>query len=145
MEASQNIDSWPNSIFTFWKSKGIAFNDTDATEESLLEAEKAIHFEFPVSFRQFYKIANGFEAYDWTENMISIWCIERIVEEYPFRNHTNFVAFADFLIGSHTYGFKKDEPGVFKCYDTPDTPFIKIAENFMEAMDLINQNADLLY
>ncbi|WP_209859217.1 SMI1/KNR4 family protein [Chitinophaga sp. OAE865] len=51
--------------------------------------------------------------------------------------------FADFLIYSHTIGFVKTQPGVFKKYGGGEYFFIAVS--FLDAVKLINANSDLIY
>lgn len=105
--------------------------------------EEIIGFEFPESFKTLYLKVNGFENYEWLANMISIWSLERIANEYEPQK--NFVGFGDYLIHSHVYGFLKNQPGIFKCFDLTTPVIEKIADTFEEAIALINNNDDLLY
>ena len=138
-----NIHTWADRTISYWRSKNIPLQ-RGASLELISKTEKIIGFTFPNSFRVLYQKANGFEDFDWDENMICIWSLTRIEKEFGW--YPNFIGFADFLINSHVYGFLKDQNGIFKNYDFAErrTPE-KIAKIFDEAIDLINMNSDVLY
>ena len=138
---SIDIHEWSDSIITHWGKK-IQFG-SGVSLESISQTEKIIGFEFPDSFKIFHNKVNGFEKNDWLESMISVWPLDRIVEEIG--RYPNFIGFSDYLINSHVYGFIKGEDGVFKNYDLAEGIPIKIAETFEEAIDLIKNNSDVLY
>ena len=139
----ENIYAWTDSVISFWKSKGIHLQ-SGATLEEIEETEKIVGIKFPEDFKVLYSKVDGFRDNDWNENMISLWPLSRIHDEYG--RYPDFVGFSDFLINSHVFGFLKDQKGVFKNYDLADTGLPqKIAESFQEAIELINVNSDLLY
>ena len=134
---------WTDQVISDWKEKGIKL-EKGISIEKIHDFEKLLNFTFPQDFIDLYIKINGFEDYDWNENMISIWSLKRIENE--FGRYPNFIGFSDFFTCSHVYGFLKDQQGIFKNYDLTD-PGVpeKIAETFEEAINLINTNSDLLY
>lgn len=79
---------------------------------------------------------------DWTKNMLSIWPLLRIVEEYRNGKDKSFIVFADYLINSHHIGFLKQKKGVFK--NLGSTPEL-ITDTFAKAISLINSDDNILY
>ena len=85
---------------------------------------------------------NGFKDWDMTHNYISIWPIERILEEYQENEDKNFIGFADFCIKSHFFGYLKTQNGVF--IDN-DLPIKEICNSFLEYLKLIVEDSEKLY
>ena len=137
------IHDWSESVISQWKAQKIPLQK-GATLAAISKTEKILEFTFPLSFKVLYQKVDGFEHFEWNENMIGIWQLSRMENE--FGRYSNFVGFGDFLINSCSYGFLKDQPGIFKAWDLAySTPLEKIAESFEEAIDLILANTDLLY
>jgi SMI1/KNR4 family protein SUKH-1 len=134
---------WIQAARDLWASQGINL-ETGAKAEDIESTESFVGFVFPLEMKELYKGVNGFENWDWTPGMISLWPMERIREEYKTGDDKNFVAFCDFLINSHCIGFLKNQPGIYKRYDER-YPVDRIAESFKEAIRLINSNSDLIY
>ncbi len=63
-----------------------------------------------------YSNLNGFNENDMDSEQLTFWTIEKIQRE----NETNseYVYFADFLIDSHQYAFKYENPDVSSIYVT---------------------------
>ncbi|WP_142688177.1 SMI1/KNR4 family protein [Chitinophaga polysaccharea] len=125
-----------------WKHEKIRLNP-GASPDLISAVEASIGFGFPAGFRKLYMEINGFADCDWRENMFSIWPLERILEEYISSDDSSFIGFSDFLIHSHTIGFVKSQPGVFKKYGGGEYFFIAVS--FLDAVKLINANSDLIY
>ncbi|GEJ45245.1 SMI1/KNR4 family protein [Chryseobacterium sp. ON_d1] len=124
-----------------WTSENIKLSPP-ATPESIKEAEEILGFQFPDDCKQFYLRLDGFADWDWTQNMYSIWPLERILKEYHNENNKSFIVFADYLINSHHMGFVKGKKGVFKNFNEN---YELIAETFTEAILLIISDSDILY
>ena len=145
MDTSFDIESWIESILTYWRNKKIELED-GASEFQIKEAEQILGLQLPSTFKGLYEKANGFRGNDWNEHMVSIWPIERIIEAHSHKRYANFVGFSDYFINSHVFGFLKDRSGIYKFYDLPGIQHPeKIADTFVEAIDLINANSKLLY
>ncbi|MBN9385451.1 MAG: hypothetical protein J0H74_32155 [Chitinophagaceae bacterium] len=137
MNPTFDFHAWATATKKEWLSKSIKL-ERGASPEAIVLAEAATSFSFPTEMRILYQLVDGFNNWDWTEGMISLWPMQRIREEYKLNENPNFVGFADFLINSHTIGFYKDRPGIYKSYDE----FNPIADNFIHVIELINRNAD---
>jgi hypothetical protein len=116
--------------------------ENGATDKQINDAELSLDFQFPSTFKELYKKANGFRDDDWNEHMISIWPLSQIFQEQRF---PNFVGFSDYLINSHVYGFIRGTSGIYKYYDLAECIPVKIADTFEEAINLINTDDALLY
>jgi hypothetical protein len=141
----ESIDDndWVQLTKSLWLSKGINL-EPGARSENVEATEIAIGFVFPLDMKKLYKVVNGFENWDWTPGMISMWPMERIREEYLTGNDKNFVGFCDFLINSHCVGFLKEYNGIYAKYDG-DYPMDRVAESFKETIGLINSDSNLIY
>ncbi|MFP3833076.1 SMI1/KNR4 family protein [Chryseobacterium sp. SIMBA_028] len=128
-------------MIKLWADQNIKLSPP-ATIDSIKATEEMIDFQFPNDCKQFYLKLDGFADWDWTKNMFSVWPLTRILEAYPNESNKNFIVFADYLINSHHIGFVKGQKGVFK--NSGAAPEL-IAETFLEALFLINSDADILY
>jgi len=142
-DTTNDMNSWLDRVIREWSTKNINLNK-GASVEAIRSTETLIDYTFPPAFKALYGKVNGFFRWEWNENMIGIWELNRIEEEYG--RYQNFVGFGDFLINSHVYGFCKEQSGIFKHYDFAEERVPeKIAETFEEAIIHINENSDLLY
>lgn len=140
MENSKQVLSWTNQAIDIWTSKGIKLQNGISVNK-IYDLEKLLDYKFPKDFIELYTKANGFEDFDWNENMFSLWSLERILKEYHEDGDTNYIGFCDFLINSHSIGFFKTNKGIFKSYDQNQP----IGNTFKEAVELINSNSALIY
>jgi hypothetical protein len=141
MDTHFDTAAWIDSVVIYWRDKGIRL-EKGATDRQINDAEHFLGFQFPSTFSALYKKVNGFKDNECNENTISIWSISRILQE---QRYPNFVAFSDYLINSHVYGFIKNGTGIYKNYDLAGSIPVKIADTFEEAINLINIDDDLLY
>lgn len=145
MDTAREINEWADSVCNLWKSQGLDISE-GASLSIIENTEQRISFKFPEAFKELYKKVNGWNDMAWNEHMFSIRPLDRIIEEYKYRRHPDFIGFCDYLINSHWIGFVRHKPGIFKRYDleghsNPE----KIADRFEEAIEMINTNADTLY
>ncbi|WP_289659713.1 SMI1/KNR4 family protein [Flavobacterium panacagri] len=128
-----------NYTISIWNEAGIKLQSA-ASEELILEFEKKINFKFPKDFKSFYLKVNGFVDFEWNKNMISLWSLERIYEDYKLEQNLDYIAFCDYLINSHSMGYMKSKNGIFM-----NTTNEKVCETFEEFIGLLNTNSDKLY
>jgi hypothetical protein len=140
MEHSQNLQQWAIGVISHWIDNKIKLEE-GATLTDIQKTEALIGIHFPESFIELYSKANGFADWDMNINMISVWPLKRIEEEYAINRDKNFVGFSDYLINSHSIGFRKTSAGIFKDYDE----FNPIASTFEQGLELINSDSDLIY
>ncbi len=141
MDDLNQIVNWVDQAVVTWKAKGIKLQK-GASLSKISEYEEQLEFKFPQEFIELYQRVDGFEDFEWDENMFSIWSLERILKEYKEDNDTNFIGFSDFLICSHMIGFSKTETGIYlKGYDQ----IRPITSSFQDTIALINANSDLIY
>jgi hypothetical protein len=139
-EVPIDINSWIQATVNLWIKRGIKI--LPGTTNTIIEfTEINSDFQFPSDMKDLYRVVNGFKDYDMdASSMISLWPMERILEEYTASPDKNFVGFCDWLITSHCIGFFKGRKGIFKCYDEINA----IAETFREVNDMINNDSGLL-
>ena len=140
MENSKQILNWADQAIHIWTSNGIKLQNGISIDK-ISDFEKLLDFKFPQDFIELYSKANGFEDFDWNENMFSLWSLDRILKEYQEDGHINYIGFCDFLINSHSIGFFKTDNGIFKSYDQTQA----IGNTFKEGIELINSKSDLIY
>jgi hypothetical protein len=139
-EMPADIAAWVQHTITHWKSASIKLNR--GASQAVIEAvEWHVGLVFPPEVKAFYQAVNGFAEDEWTGEMIAVWSMERIRQEYGSWHTRDFVGFCDYLINSHAIGFCKDRPGIYKSYDL----FNPIAESFRQAIELINAGANEIY
>lgn len=131
---------WTSQVISIWTSEGIKLQ-SGVSVETIASIENLIGFKFPEDFIELYTKVNGFKDYDWTENMFSLWPVERILKEYQENEDSNYVGFCDYLINSHSFGFMKNAHGIFKSYEINNP----VCQSFKEIIDAIILNADLIY
>ncbi len=139
-----NLDIWASDVINFWSNQKLGLEGGISTG-TIEKTEKYIDFLFPQSFKELYKKANGFKDWGINEHFFSIWPINKIIEEFNYARHPEFIGFCDFLINSHWIGFVRGQEGIFKRWDCSSEPPIKIAESFEEVIKMINDNSDEIY
>ena len=137
------MENWVQGVISKWKSEDIKLNPP-ATIVEIENTEAVLNFTFPADFKEFYLQANGFNEWDMLDNSyISLWPLDRIIEEYNKWGGPEFIGVCDFLINSHAIGFVKNQSGVFKSYNYLENN--AIAETYQEAIRMINSGAGAIY
>lgn len=140
MEKSKQTTSWIDQVINTWTTKGIKLQ-VGISIDKIYEIELLISFKFPQDFIELYSKVNGFQDFEWNENMFSLWSLDRILKENQENGNTNFIGFCDFLINSHSIGFLKSNKGIFKSHNKTTA----IGNTFKEVIELINSNSALIY
>ena len=130
------------AIIRLWQTQGVQLN-TGSSHELIAEVEQHCQFTFPLAFKEFYRLANGFRSNDWTPDMFSLWSLEKIQAEYEASDEQILLPFCDWLIHSHHLGFVKDKPGIYKMYGTVEEK--PICENFEQVLEWIALGSQELY
>lgn len=102
-------------VISLWKKEKVNMN-RGATEAAISHVETELAFRFPDTFKDLYKVFDGFTDWDFGGCMVSMWSLEKILEENQHSENKDVVYFADFLINSHYYGFRKSDAAVIKDY-----------------------------
>ena len=139
---NDNVVKSIDEIIDIWRNTGIKLN-APATIDVLKKVQENINFQFPDDFINFYLRINGFKDWDMTNEMFSIWTLERIEEEVLKSDNTNFIPFCDYLINSYRYGFHKDKLGIYKEYYSDMT--YKMTDTFEEIIKLIYLDSSSLH
>jgi hypothetical protein len=136
----EQFTQWTDQTIEHWKSKNIKLK-AGTTPEKIKDIESVLAFQFPADFTELYLKVNGFVDGDSDENMFTLWPIERIWEEFHAHGDSDYIAFCDYLINSHTIGYDKSDGLIYKDYHMIEP----IANNFQEFILLLNGNDDRLY
>ena len=133
------MSEWVKNITEIWKSEQLRLSGP-ASPEVIRKAERTIGFTFPPELKELYLEVDGFSD-DMNPNCFRIWPICTIVEQYVKSDDLEFVGFCDWLINSHSIGFIKNKPGIYKEYDRS----APIADSFTGFLDLLLRDSTVLY
>ena len=123
-------------IINNWHKERVSLNPP-AVIDQIIDCEKVLDFAFPDDFKNFYSICNGFHDWVMDSKFLSLWPIEKIIEEH--NSSSDFISFCDFLVNSHQIGFIKSNTGIYKDYDQS-----KICESFNEFLYHWNNTGDYM-
>ena len=115
--------------------------NTSASDQQISDAQHVLNFVFPEDFVYFYNRINGFSENDVTNELFGIWPIERIIEEFDSTEQRDFIAFGDYMINSHSFGYSRSNPGIFKSYDLTQS----VANSFEQTLRLMLIDSSNLY
>jgi hypothetical protein len=122
-------------VIALWKKEKVNMN-RGATEAAISHVEPELAFRFPDTFKDLYKVFDGFTDWDFGGCMVSMWPLEKILEENQHSENKDVVYFADFLINSHYYGFRKSDAAVIKDYG-PAYGIEQLGESFAVFISLV--------
>lgn len=131
---------WINDAILTWQKEGIKLRP-GAMPFYLTELEQWMGFSFPPDFYEFYKTVNAFEKHESNSELFCLWSLETIWEEYSGRKDTEFIGFCDYMINSWQYGYRKNQPGIYRNA----IGFKKVADSFKEFIELLNADSEVLY
>ncbi|RYZ81491.1 MAG: hypothetical protein EOP04_23880 [Proteobacteria bacterium] len=57
---------------------------------------------------------DGFEDYEWSKNMMSLWSYDRMIKEFNKDGRPDYVTICEYLIRSCDYVLKKGDQQVYK-------------------------------
>ena len=136
------MEDWIQEVVSKWKTDGVKIN-TGASLADIEATERTLDFKFPDDFKDFYLEINGFKDFYMEKHMFTFWPLEVIVKEYNDSSNKDYIGFCDYLIASHSIGFKKDQQGVYIIYGYEGiTP---IDQAFEEVVAMINSDSQLIY
>jgi hypothetical protein len=138
MSHPKETPPWIAEAISAWKSDRIRMQP-GATPAMIAEAEEKLDFKFPADFISLYLRVNGFVEFEMN-NMISLWPLDVIVQEYNAEGENIFIGFCDFLINSHSIGFLRDGKGIFMSIDRQEP----VADTFREVIKIIHTGSRLL-
>ncbi|MGM9477879.1 SMI1/KNR4 family protein [Pedobacter sp. GSP4] len=108
------------------KDSGFLLHDP-ASNQAILEFEKAIGFELPPDFREFYSICNGFEC---DEDIFNFLSLEEIIANNNFGS--SWFYFAEYMIYSDMWSIRKNDKGVIEIYNEEDIVLTSSLSEFLE-------------
>jgi hypothetical protein len=134
---------WIQNAIDQWNTEGLQLNPP-ASASDIEKAEACLSFHFPEDFKELYSIVNGFADFEIRGFMLSLWSLDRIIDDYTASK--KFIMFSDFSISVCQYGFDKDKIGVFKAYTHHQQgSYELVTESFQEMIELINTDSELLF
>ncbi len=83
-------NTWIDNVIKEWTGKCIKIQK-GASLELISAIEQMIEFIFPEQVQKFYLRVNGFNDWEYNENLFSIWSLERILKEHDESNDKTFV------------------------------------------------------
>jgi hypothetical protein len=140
MSNTDHLSGWVVETVSNWKHNGIKLQPGISLDD-IAKLENQLQFQFPTDFKEFYQQANGCEYLEMTESCYSLWSVERILEEYQKDSNDNYVGFCDYLVNSYSFGFFKNENGIFQEFNQ----FEVKGETFKRFIELINDDSNKLY
>jgi hypothetical protein len=137
------MEEWVEHAISQWRREGIRLNPP-ATMPSIEKVECILDLSFPEDFKQLYLNANGFLDFDARGFFLSLWSLERIIDDYnPAKK---FTMFCDNSLSVCQYGFDRNKPGIFKAYTHHQQgPVELIAKSFKELITLFNDDDEILF
>jgi hypothetical protein len=137
------MEDWVESAISQWRQEELEINPP-APIKSIKNAESILNFRFPPDFKGLYLSVNGFVNFEQRGFMLSLWSIERIVDDYdPAKK---FIMFSDYSLSVCQYGFDRNKTGIFKAYTHHQQgPVQFVAESFKELIRLFNDDGEILF
>jgi hypothetical protein len=115
-----------------------------ATIEEIETVERDLGIGFPVDFKKYLSVMNGFADYEWDDDMISFWSLGRIRERHS-RHPSELVVVADYLIECCTWGFYGGDKKVYINYDSADYIPKPVTPSFSAFLDLYLTNKSSVF
>ena len=141
MEKRAETITWVDETVAYWKSISLKLNP-GASDEKAVYCEMQMDFKFSQDFKDFHKKMDGFEDYEWSEDMMSLWSYDRILKEFNEEGRPDYVTICDYLIRSCDYVFKNGDQRVYKhvgnCFES-------IAPSFQQFVGLLMADDKSLY
>ncbi len=137
------METWVQQAIDQWKKEGIELKK-GVSSEKFQWAEAQIGFVFPEDFKKLYSVVNGFVDFEMRGFMLSLWSLERIVDNY--QDKKGFIMFSDHSISVCQYGFSKIRQEIFKSHTHNQYgPIDIIAQSFQQMIELFNCDSELLF
>lgn len=106
-----------------------------ATAEEIETLERDLGIGFPADFKEYLSLMNGFVDYEWDDDMIAFWSLNRIRDRHS-RYPPEFIVVADYLIECCTWGFYSGDEKVYITYDSAGYAPKPVANSFSAFLDL---------
>lgn len=91
---------------------GITINPP-ATEANIYSFEKAVGFDLPADFKEFYSVCNGFGC---TEDIFNMLALDDILQDQDYRGE-NWFNFAEYMVCSDMWGVKKINDSGYEIFN----------------------------
>jgi len=137
------MENWIQKAIDQWKEEELELNG-GANSEEFENAEAQIGYKFPEDFKKLYSVVNGFVDFEMRGFMLSLWSLERIVDNY--KNKNGLIMFADHSLSICQYGFNTYYEGIFRAYTHHQKgPISLIAQSFQQMVELFNCDSEVLF
>ena len=119
-----------------WKKEGLEISPP-SSEQQIIDCFQKIKKPISEDVLEFYIFTGGTSEGRMDLELFSFWTLEEIIKE-NLRLKSEMALFADFLIFSHCYGFKYENPTTSSVYiDYLDHyPLTKVADSVEEFFDI---------
>ncbi|WP_207532445.1 hypothetical protein [Desertivirga arenae] len=123
-------------LISHWDRKNIRLNSGIAYH-TIRQFENEFEFSFEDDFFIDYLLRiNGFEDFEWDENLFSFWSLDRMREENSDGYHSSdAIWFCDHSINLCSFGFSKTDNKIYTEYQTLGA-FQPVASSFDEFIRL---------
>ncbi len=128
-----------------WKKEGLEISPP-SSEQQIVDCFQKIKKPISKDVLEFYIFTGGISEGRMDSELYSFWTLKEIIEE-NLRLKSEMALFADFLIFSHCYGFKYENPMISSVYIDwlGQFPSTKVADSVEEFFDICLRNPnDLL-
>ena len=113
-------------LIQLWRRRGVRLNP-GATPEDIENLSQLVGVDLPHDVRSFYSKVNGMPDDTYDDHEVSFWSIAKMQSELA-RSGDAEVGFADFLIDSWRFIFRKSSHGLVVVSENvvPGSPFEEI-------------------
>lgn len=137
------MENWIQKTISQWEEEELELNG-GASLDDFKSAEAQIGYTFPKDFKKLYSVTNGFVDFEMRGFMLSLWSLERIVDNY--KHNKGFIMFSDHSLSVCQYGFSKVEKEIFKAYTHHQQgPIEIVAPSFQQMIELFNCDSEVLF
>lgn len=137
------MEEWIEAAMSQWRQEELEINPP-ASMGLIEKAESILSLRFPLDFKQLYLAVNGFVDFELRGFMLSLWSLERIIDDY--NREKDLVKFGDHSISVCQYGFDKNKLGIYKSYTHHQVgPIEFITGSFKELISLFNHDDEILF
>lgn len=129
-----------NKLIRIWRREKLNLSMPNS-EKQVIDCFLSIKRPLSKDILTLYTNFGGMIDGDMAESLLSVWTVERIVEE----NITNseLTCFADYMIHTHSYAFSYENEKISSVYSNFETPkFIKIADSVEQFFELCLTNPE---
>ena len=129
-----------NKLIRLWQKENLNLSAPNS-EKQVIDCFFLIGKPLSKDILTLYTNFGGMLDGDMAESFLSVWTLERIVEENKI--DSDLTCFADFMISAHYYAFNYENESVSSVYSNFETSkFIKIADSIEQFFELCLTNPE---